>query len=176
MTHKLILLVTATALLFFGWVQHPAQAQDATLDQARLSIPAIDVDAPIVSAPWMPNRDTWDVSGLHMDAGHLHGLDWFGNGTNVALAGHSLDVNQNPDIFYHLDDIQLGDEISVFVGDVEYRYVVRKLSVVHYTNNSILEPSNGNTLTLFTCHLGSFEDGRYQQRTVVVAEFVGTAS
>ncbi|MEM9950094.1 MAG: sortase [Chloroflexota bacterium] len=156
-------LLIAVGLLFFN-VDGTRANEGSTLE-----IPAIGVSTPILSAPFVDG--TWDVTHLHWTVAHLEMLPWFNTPTNVALGGHSTDVNGNPDIFYNLHLLQAGDEIFVHVDGQVKRYIVDHLTNVAETDIHVLHPTTHEQLTLFTCDLGSYseETGWYTRRTVVVA-------
>jgi LPXTG-site transpeptidase (sortase) family protein len=167
MLHSILRLFLTSLLLAFA----------ATLTIAHdggtlLVIPAINLNTPVVPiyVNEMSNGDvTWDTSSLNMTVGHLTGLSWFGQGGNVVLGGHSELGRGQPDIFYHLDDVTIGQEIVVYAGGQEYRYQVTETKRVSARDLSILLPSTTEKLTLFTCDLGSYTNGNYRQRFVVIA-------
>jgi len=133
----------------------------------HLSIPSIGVEAPILTAPI--GNGTWDVSHLHMTVGHLQHLPWFGQASNVVLGGHSLDTEGNPDVFYNLSSVQVGDTITAYAGDQTFTYVVTEIRNVHYQDLSVLYPTNEERLTLITCDSASYNGSSYDRRDVVIA-------
>lgn len=148
-----------------------SHAQDAA---PTIAIPSIQVAAPIVSAYYSPELRTWDVSHLYMTVGHMEFTPWFGmNGGNIVLGAHSETAAGEPDIFYNLRNVQIGDEIVVTVGGTNYVYRVVQTKVISARDTSILRPNTTETLTLFTCDIASYADGKYTHRNVVVAERVG---
>jgi LPXTG-site transpeptidase (sortase) family protein len=164
----LTLLTLSISVLIFLSV--PARAQAA---ETRISIPSISVDALIVNAPLSNELQTWDVSHLAMNVGHLEYMGWFGENGNIVLAGHSVAANGSADIFYHLDKVKIGDEITVEDAGVTYRYVVTLIRNVDRTDISILASGDVETITLFTCDVSSYSgDGTYNRRDVVVAQRV----
>lgn len=137
-----------------------------------LVIPSINVNAAVVPiyVTELDNGDvTWDTRGLNMTVGHLSGLPWFGQGGNVVLGGHSERRRGEPDIFYQLDNVTVGQEIIVQTAGQELRYQVVETRRVNARDLSILMPSDGERLTLFTCDLDSYFGGNYANRFVVIA-------
>lgn len=145
-------------------------------NSVMLSIPSVDISAPIVPIAMRQFDDgsvTWDTSDLTMNVGHLQGLPWFGQGGNVVLGGHSELARGQADVFYNLDKVQLGDEIIVWDEGRNLRYIVREITEVDRDNLSILQASDREILTIMTCELDSFaEGGIYETRLVLIAERV----
>lgn len=142
-------------------------------ENTTIVIPSINVSAAVVPifVSQMSNGDvTWDTRHLSMNVGHLSGLPWFGQGSNVVLGGHSELERGKPDVFYQLDAVTVGQEIIVYTGGQEYRYRVIETRVVNARDLSILMPTDGERLTLFTCDLGSYTGSDYSNRFVVIAE------
>ncbi len=96
------------------------------------------------------------------------------NGT-VLLFGHSsyLPVvhNQAYKAFNRIQDLKVGETISVYSGTLEYRYKVNGVRVANAEEDVVHLPQDGKYLTLVTCDL-SF--GTKTSRYVVTADFVGT--
>ena len=81
----------------------------------------------------------------------------------MVISGHN-DVYG--EIFRHLEDVNIGDEVVVYTGDTPYRYLVVAKMVVEPTEVSLLEPTPSATLTLITCHPYMIDT----HRLVVIAE------
>jgi sortase A len=122
---------------------------------SRISIPSIDVDVPVVEG------DGWEE--LKMGAGHRIGSANPGERGNIVISGHN-DVYG--EIFRHLEDVNIGDEVVIYAGDTPYRYVVVAKMVVEPTEVSLLEATPNATLTLITCHPYMIDT----HRLVVIAE------
>lgn len=122
---------------------------------SRIAIPAIDVDVPVVEG------DGWEE--LKMGAGHRIGSANPGERGNMVISGHN-DVYG--EIFRHLEDLKMGDEVMVYAGDTPYRYLVVGRMIVEPTEVSLLEPTPNATLTLITCHPYMIDS----HRLVVIAE------
>jgi len=122
---------------------------------SRIVIPAIGVDAPVVEG------DDWEE--LKMGAGHRVGSANPGERGNMVISGHD-DVYG--EIFRHLEDLNIGDEVTVYASDTPHRYLVVAKMVVEPTQVSLLEATPNATLTLITCHPYMIDS----HRLVVVAE------
>lgn len=142
----------------------------AQSEGATLLIPSIDVTAPIGYAPIVDG--TWDVSHLNMNVAVLESMPQFGTANNVVLAGHSEDSDGNPDIFYQLDQVNIGDIIYVQLNGQTLQYVVTERFNVSQRDLRILHPTNDDRLTLFTCDTDSYTKSGYLRRDVVVAKRV----
>lgn len=167
-----LLLLSALFMVLLNVMSLTAQAQGGM----ALRIPSIDVEAEVVNVGLRAYDDgsvTWDVSGISAEVGLFEGLAAFGEGGNVGLGGHSVNVDGTPSVFYALDQVAVGDEIFVIVDGVERHYIVSSTSTVDYRDLTIFYPTDGETLTLITCDIDSYTGTGYQARVVVVAEPVG---
>lgn len=122
---------------------------------SRIIVPAIDVDAPVVEG------DGWEE--LKMGAGHHIGSANPGERGNMVISGHN-DVYG--EIFRDLQDLMIGDEVTVYAGDVPYRYVAVAKRVVEPTEVSVLGPTPNAIVTLITCYPYLIDT----HRLVVIAE------
>lgn len=122
---------------------------------SRIIIPAIGVDAPVVEG------DGWEE--LKMGAGHHIGSANPGERGNMVISGHD-DVYG--EIFRHLEDLNIGNEATVYAGDTPYRYVIVGKRIVEPTEVSLLETTPNATLTLITCYPYLIDT----HRLVVIAE------
>ncbi|GAB4475460.1 MAG: hypothetical protein Kow00124_16480 [Anaerolineae bacterium] len=159
------------ALLVVGQPMLAAPPAARPAADAVLSIPAIDVSAPIGQVNIVNHR--WDVSSLGAEnVGHLEMTAWLGEGSNIVLAGHSeMAVNAHDAVFARLGDLKQGDLITITEGGVEWHYVVQDVRLVSYRNVRITFPTRSEQLTLFTCAPGTYDPAlrNYRQRLVVVA-------
>ncbi|NJL54239.1 sortase [bacterium] len=168
----IVLLLVAQAVVYIV----PAAAQEVeSLAETgvTLSIPAIDVEAPIVTLhirAFPSGEVTWDTSSITTEVGFLDGMAWFGQGGNIVLGGHSELAGRAPAVFYHLDEVVVGDEIIVNDNGTEWRYVVTETFTVSDRDLSILYPTRSERLTLMTCDTDSLVGGQYSRRVVVIAE------
>jgi sortase A len=121
----------------------------------RLVIPSIHVDVPVVEG------DDWEQ--LKKGAGHHIGSANPGERGNCFISGHN-DVYG--EIFRHLDEVKMGDEIIVYAGERSYRYFVRATRIVEPDDVSVMYPTSTPILTLLTCYPYMVDS----HRLVVIAE------
>jgi len=169
---NIITVIIATFITLFATSAFITPAEAYVPTGATLSIPSIELTAPIVtiSIRAFPNGAvTWDTTQITSEVGFLDGLSWFGQGGNTVLGGHSELAGRVPAVFYELDQVVVGDEIIVTNDGVEIRYQVTDTFTVNQTDLSILYPTSGEQLTLFTCDIESYNNGNYNRRDVVIA-------
>lgn len=175
----------------------PNVADDAS--SQAISIPAPPVDSPSAGAqvndlqPDIPPNTTlfipsagiyanifrvyldgesWDVSRLGTNVGHLQGTSWLNESGNVVLSGHVELSDGRIGAFANLDDLKVGDLIIIQQEGVEYRYTVTKVGKTTPDDLTPLYPSETSLLTLITCGSYDFFSDSYLERTVVVAELL----
>jgi len=165
---SLILMALLLGMIVPVYGDNPTKA----LDPITLTIPAIDVQAPIVLAPLraVSGVTTWDFSTLNAEIGFLEHTAWFGQGSNVVLGGHSEDIQRRPSVFYALHQLTEGDHIVINNAGVKHIYIVSDVFEVEADNLSILYPTETEQLTLITCDVDSYNAGDYDRRVVVIAE------
>ena len=112
----------------------PAQA-------IQIQIPAINVDAPVVLG------DGWEQ--LKKGVGQHIGSANPGQPGNLVLSAHNDVFGE---IFRHLDELQRGDEVTVYTAQRAYVYVITKTLIVEPTQVSLLAPTSNATLTLISCY------------------------
>lgn len=138
-----------------------------------IAIPSIDVNASIEQVGLLETGQ--------MDTPSTEdGVAWFEPGSkpgvkgNAVLAGH-VDSKTGPAIFYHLKDLEKGDEITVKDKQgTKLTFVVKKKQSYPRDKaplNEIFGYSKGRHLNLITC-TGTFDrsKGTHQERLVVYAE------
>ena len=75
-----------------------------------------------------------------------------GQGGKTVLFGHRwLHLPPNPNTMFRLDELQVGETIEVDWKGKTYTYVVEESLVVEPEDISVLNQTNGQTLTLITC-------------------------
>lgn len=98
----------------------------------RISIPAIELDTPVVELGWSATTDPagrvfsqWDVAeyaaGWHKNSAAL------GLGGNVVMSGHNNILGA---VFRELDQLREGDIATITSGDIEYDYKVTAVMIV----------------------------------------------
>jgi sortase A len=128
----------------------------------RIVIPAIQLDAPVIKSEVksVEIRDQWFDQWLapnEFAAGWQSGTAPLGIPGNTVINGHH---NEYGKVFGHLVDLKKGDEISVFSGLKEFRYVVTDILVLQERDVSLsirqenahwVSPTDDERLTLVTC-------------------------
>ncbi|HMQ52516.1 MAG TPA: sortase [Anaerolineae bacterium] len=129
----------------------------------RIVSPAIELDAPVVEMGWrVVARDEQLVSEWNMpeqEAAWHKNSAWPGQGSNVVISGHNASAGGQ--VFARLDDLQLGDEITLWTDlDQSQPYQVIEKNVVRTFAMSaeakeylltITQPTDHEQLTLITC-------------------------
>ena len=121
----------------------------------RVVIPAIEVDALIVEG------DTWDQ--LKLGVGHHMHTANPGERGNMVLSAHNDIYGE---IFRHLDQLELGDEVIVYAGQQPYRYIIRAKQIVEPTEVNVMAATTRPVTTLISCYPYMVDT----HRIVVVAE------
>lgn len=121
----------------------------------RILIPKVDidlkvVDAPIVDGYWALSDNT---ASYGLGSGHP------GSKGNTIIFAHA-----RTGLFYNLKDVKIGDIIYVFTKDKWYRYQVGTITAVYPNQTEVLQNSNKEVLTLYTCT--GFSD---EKRLIVTA-------
>lgn len=153
----------------------PASSRPAAA--ARIAIPAVGIDAPVVEVGWHlaevggEPRGAWDtVAGA---AGHHRGSADLGQPGNCAISGHSS--AEGGAVFRRLGELAAGSRIVVeTAGGQRYEYVVAEVVTLEEVGATAaerreharwLDPTSGPALTLVTC----WPDWSYTHRIVVRA-------
>ncbi|HEY6541604.1 MAG TPA: class F sortase [Ktedonobacteraceae bacterium] len=158
---------------------------DAPWAPARLQIPAINIDAPVMgvgqtstgamdapvskayNSPYWSNVFWYDVGAAPGQAG------------NAVIAGHVDRVGGDPAVFWSLGKLQPGDMIKVVTNQgTVITYMVNR--VVRFPANypgqqaidAVFGPATGNHLNLITCS-GVWTGSGYDERLVVFTTQVG---
>jgi sortase A len=121
----------------------------------RIVIPSLNVDALIVEG------DTWEQ--LKLGVGHHLNTADPGERGNMVLSAHNDIYGE---IFRHLDNLELGDEVVVYSGEQPYRYIVRAKQIVEPTEVGVLAATTKPVTTLISCYPYMVDT----HRVVVVAE------
>lgn len=138
---------------------------------SSLLIPSAGIYAPIIQV--YLDGESWDVSQLGMNVGHLQGTAWLDSQPgNIALSAHIEMSDGRPGTFARLDEVQVGDLIILKESDAERRYTVTAVQNVAPDDLTPLYPSSSERVTLITCGSYNFLQDAYLDRVVVVAERV----
>lgn len=108
---------------------------------SRIVIGKLNVDAPVVEGD--------DEEALKMGVGHRAASASPGQRGNMVLAGHN-DVYG--EVFRYLDRLVAGDTVVVYSGTESFEYTVRDTRIVEPDDVSVLQATQGPTLTLVSCY------------------------
>ncbi|NIN66229.1 MAG: sortase [Anaerolineae bacterium] len=129
----------------------------------------MELDAPIVAVPIV--GDTWDVSSLTHEIGHLAGTANPGERSNMVLSAHvTLKTGAGP--FQRLEWLRQGATAVVYAGEEAYTYRVVEKKYVAPEDVSVAYPTDSPVLTLLTCTRWNPESRRYSERLAVIAGLV----
>jgi LPXTG-site transpeptidase (sortase) family protein len=178
---QLLLFLLTLALSVVGSPPDIAAVSSALFPpkSAHLSIPAIHVEAEVVPVElksFPGGIVTWDVSQIDWEVGYFEGTAWFGEGSNTVLGGHSELEARQPAVFQYLDQLEIGDIVTVTVAQDQWHFVVDQVTTVAIDDLSLLYPTDEAHLTLITCDPQSYaengEDVSYDRRVVVTARLL----
>lgn len=124
----------------------------------RIVIPSIGVDALVVQG------DDWET--LKLGVGQHIGSANPGERGNMVLSAHNDIYGE---VFRHLPDVQLDDEIIVHTMTRAYRYVVRAKRIIKPTQVEVMDPTREPVVTLISCYPYLFDT----HNIVVIGELVG---
>lgn len=134
----------------------------------RIIIPSLEIDTRVELAPI--ENDTWKVSHLQQEVGHLVGTGNPGEANNVVLAGHvTLEPDGADGPFKRLGYLLPGEDVIVYHGDQSYTYRLETMTTVKPDNIEVTYPTSRPVLTLITCLNFDEEAGHYSDRLVAVA-------
>lgn len=142
-----------------------------TVGDDRLYIPKINVDVLV--------NDINGDEAAALEKGAIHRAPDNGNpsdGGNFVLAAHRFQLGLTPDQtrkkspFYHIDQLQPGDQLYVDYQGTRYAYEVTEKKQVPPDATEIEQRTGNDQLTLYSCTLAGPEVGR----EVVFAKPIGT--
>lgn len=139
----------------------PVPPPRAYSSPTRIRIPRINVDAPVVAVTANVREENgesvtvWQVAdfaaGFHLVSAYP------GHPGNTVISAHN---NIRGRVFRHLIDLVPGDNVYLYVGDREFRYVVTQCILVKETgapeeirrdNAEWIQPTTDERLTLVSC-------------------------
>jgi len=128
---------------------------------AILKIPKLGLEKAVIEGVGVPE--------LKKGPGHYPNTPMPGQPGNASIAGHRTTYGAP---FFKLDELVQGDQILVTTRQGRFRYDVRESKVVRPDENSVLDNTGDDRLTLTTCN------PRYSaaQRLIVVAALQGEAA
>ena len=117
----------------------PSEVKQGTI--GIISIPKIEVNVAL--------SEGVDVETLKYAVGHFTGTPMPGKKGNFCVAGHrSYAYNE---YFNRLDELTIGDKITVTTIDGEFTYEVYESKVVRPEETSVLDNTESSEITLVTC-------------------------
>jgi LPXTG-site transpeptidase (sortase) family protein len=146
------------------------------VDVARLLVPSLGIDAPIVTMGIDPD-------GTMQSPSNPTDVAWYnfsarpGERSNVVMAGHLDYVNYGPAVFYRIREARPGEEVQlVLIDGTVASYRVLDVTTYDEATAPVLDivgPTDGELVTLITCG-GSFDPlaREYDKRVVLRAERV----
>jgi LPXTG-site transpeptidase (sortase) family protein len=155
----------------------------------KIAIPRIGVEAAVL-ALGRDREENPDVPDSGRDVAWYTFTSTPGRGSNAVFSGH-VDWyywgEPGEGVFYHLRELQIGDEITVGLDDgTHLRYLVTGNVAVAYDDpdvGRVMDPTSKDVVTLITCGGTWLRDysnpngGNYSHRVIVRAERVsGLAS
>ena len=107
----------------------------------RISIPAIDAEHVVIQGT--------DEADLKLGPGHYPESALPGQGRTVAIAGHRTTYGAP---FNRIDDIDVGDPITMEMPYGRFVYEVEKTKIVDPTDTEVVEDRGRDRLVLTSCH------------------------
>lgn len=179
-----LLLIVVIAVLALGKSNLAASFDfstpvSASLQPARLRIPNLHIDAPIISVGQTSTGMMDAPTSKAIHSPYWTSVFWYDQGAtpgqegNAVIAGHVDRVGGDPAIFWSLSSLRAGDKIFVLtVQGKSLQFVVNR--VVRYPANApsqdvinaVFGPSSAHHLNLITCS-GVWTGNGYDQRLVV---------
>ena len=134
-----------------------------------LEIPEIGVNLAVDEA--YVRGDTWDFGVFRHEAAHLQLTAFPGEGSNVVIGAHYELANFVPGPFIDLDQLVVGDRITLQYQGRTYIYEVSETLLVDPSEVYVAYGTPEEMLTLLTCYSYSGA-GIYARRYVVRAPLV----
>ena len=143
-------------------------------DVARIVVPSLGIDAPIVTLGIDPNG-TMQSPNTPTDVAWYSFSARPGERSNVVMSGHFDYINHGPAVFYRLKEARQGEEVRLVLEDGAIaRYRVFEITSYEEATAPVLDivgPTDREVVTLITCD-GSFDpqSREYDKRIVLRAE------
>ncbi|SFN60919.1 sortase A [Pseudobutyrivibrio sp. UC1225] len=131
-----------------------SETQEEAFTEPTLNNPAIEGDVlynlriPSIESE-NPVREGISKGVLADSLGHEPGTAYIGEKGNCVIAGHRNYTFGK--FFNRLDEVQVGDEIYVDTKTGTRKYIVKEIKVVEPEDVSVLESTDEEQLTLYTC-------------------------
>jgi sortase A len=108
-----------------------------------LIVPAMGLDAPV--------NEGKTIRALRQGIWRLPYTSTPDKGGNTVLVAHRFTYTNPRGVFYHLDQVHVGDQIAVLWHGKKYVYKTASTRVVPPTEVSVEAPTADSILTLYTC-------------------------
>lgn len=118
-----------------------ASSKPASITDCLVRIPKINCTEPV--------KEGVDRNALAASLGHEPGTALPGEVGNCVIAGHRNYTFGK--YFNRLNEVEIGDTIYIDTLDDTYEYTVEEIKVVEPTDLSVLDNTEDETLTLYTC-------------------------
>lgn len=127
----------------------------------RIVIPKIGLDSKVVEVGWKVVEEDgqlmteWEVADYAV--GHHKGSAYPGRAGNCVISGHH---NIKGEVFRYLVNLEPGDKVILYAGEVAYHYTVKDKFIVpekdaskeqQLKNKKWIDPTPDERLTLVTC-------------------------
>jgi LPXTG-site transpeptidase (sortase) family protein len=154
-----------------------AEIEAVTNSPTRIAAQTIALDAPVVEMGWHVVESVgqqvseWEMPNT--EAGWHRNSAGPGEGSNVVISGHNASTGGQ--VFAGLDELQVGDEITVwadadsFVYQVVDKTIIRTFAASDEADaylRTVTEPTDHEQLTLITC----WPNWTNTHRLIVIAE------
>ncbi|MEM9951568.1 MAG: sortase [Chloroflexota bacterium] len=136
----------------------------------KIFIPTASIWSDVIQA--YLSGGNWDITNLRSNAGHLQGTSWVDEPGNTVISGHVELSSGLPGIFATLENVQIGDTITVTSEGVDYFYTVTETYYTVPTDLTPLRQTVDDRLTLITCNSYDIVTNAYRERLIIVAERV----
>jgi LPXTG-site transpeptidase (sortase) family protein len=157
-------------LLTIGTLTSSALPGAHAAAEFTLSIPALKLDLPVITATFKPSLGTWDFLPVRRQAAHLEHMPLPGQGGNVVMGAHRELEWRRPGPFFRLAEIKRGDMITVTYAGQAYQYRVFHTWIVTVDDIRPLRNTRTEVLTLITCDTYNRKTGGYDLRMIVRAK------
>jgi LPXTG-site transpeptidase (sortase) family protein len=137
-------------------------------DDTTLFVPRAGIFSRVIES--YLDGQSWDISQLRTNVGHLEGTAWIDQPGNVVLSGHVEMSDGRPGVFANLRDLTVDDVIVLTAHGEEHRYIITQVYVTRPNDLQPLMPTTTDRLTLITCDSYDFFTDSYLERTIIVAE------
>jgi LPXTG-site transpeptidase (sortase) family protein len=114
------------------------------------------------------------IEGLRDEVAWLGNTSWPGIGSNTVLAGHVTVRGLGNGPFRYLENLAVGDQVTLYTEEYAYTYTMREQIMVDETNLGVLLATTNPQLTLVTCTGWDTELEIYRYRMVVFADLAHT--